>query len=60
MEKEIKKMYRAKEVALHIGVGLSTIWRWSKQKKIKAYKISQGITIFDIDEVMSDLGLENG
>jgi predicted site-specific integrase-resolvase len=57
MKKEIKKMYRAKGLALHIGVGLSTVWRWAKEGKIKAYKISDGITVFDIEEVMSDLGL---
>lgn len=57
MKKEIKKMYRAKELALHIGVGISTIWRWSKQKKIKAYKISNGVTVFDINEVTADLSL---
>jgi len=59
MKKEIKKKYRAKELALHIGVGLSTIWRWTKQNKIRSYKISNGVTVFDIDEVMSDLGLKS-
>ena len=53
----VKKKYRAKELALHIGVGLSTIWRWTKQKKIRCQKISGGVTIFDIDEVLNDLGL---
>lgn len=38
-------------------LGVSTIWRWAKQKKIKPYKISSGVTVFDIDEVMSDLGM---
>ncbi len=57
MKKEISKKVRAKPLALHIGVGLSTIWRWAKQGKIKPYKISTGVTVFDIDEVMSDLGL---
>ncbi|PHO09609.1 hypothetical protein CPG37_08905 [Malaciobacter canalis] len=53
----IKKKYRAKELALFIGVGLSTIWRWNKEGKIKSQKISNGVTVFDIDEVISDLGL---
>lgn len=60
MKSGIKKKYRAKELALHIGVALSTIWRWTKNKKIRSYKLSGGVTVFDIDEVMSDLGLENG
>lgn len=59
MKNKIKKKYRAKELALHIGVGLSTIWRWTKDKKIRSYKISGGVTVFDIDEVISDLGLED-
>lgn len=51
---------RAKPLAFQLNVGVSTIWRWAKEKKIRAYKISRGVTVFDIDEVMSDLGLENG
>ena len=47
MKKEISKKVRAKPLALHIGVGLSTIWRWAKQGKIKPYKISTGVTVFD-------------
>lgn len=58
MEKE-KKFYRAKEVALCIGVGVSTVWNWAKQKKIKAYKVSNGVTVFDINEVILDLGLSS-
>ena len=27
----MKKKYRAKELAEYLGVGLSTIWRWTKQ-----------------------------
>lgn len=55
MNKEIKKKYRAKELALYIGVGLSTIWRWAKEGKIRSQKVSSGVTVFDIDEVKSDL-----
>ncbi len=53
----INKKVRAKQLALHIGIGLSTVWRWAKQGKIKPYKISSGVTVFDIEEVMTDLGL---
>lgn len=55
----IKKKYRAKELALFIGVGLSTIWRWNKEGRIRSQKISNGVTVFDIEEVISDLGLED-
>lgn len=57
MKNEIPKKVRAKPLALYIGVGVSTIWRWAKQGKIKPYKISAGVTVFDIDEIMTDLGL---
>jgi excisionase family DNA binding protein len=56
---KMKKKYRAKELAIYLGVGLSTIWRWTKQGKIRAHQLSKGVTIFDIDEVMSDLELIN-
>ena len=46
----MKKKYRAKELAEYLGVGLSTIWRWTKQGKIKAHKLSEGVTIFDIEK----------
>ena len=49
----MKKKYRAKELAEDLGVGLSTIWRWVKQGKIKSYKLSGGVTVFDIDEINS-------
>ncbi len=51
----MKKKYRAKELAIYLGVGLSTIWRWTKQGKIKSHKLSSGVTVFDIDEINSIL-----
>lgn len=50
-----KKMYRAKELAEYLGVGVSSIFRWRKQGKIKAYKLSAGVTVFDIDEIKENL-----
>lgn len=52
---QTKKYYRANELAELVGVGKSTIWRWAKDGKIKAYKISGGVTVFNIDEVEKDL-----
>ena len=57
MNNGIKKKYRAKELAKYLGVGLSTIWRWTKQGKIRSQHLSKGVTVFDIDEVMLDLEL---
>lgn len=50
-----KKYYRAKELAELLGVGLSTIWRYAKDGKITAYKLSGGVTVFNIEEVERDL-----
>ncbi len=55
---QTKKMYRAKELSTFLGVGLSTIWRYAKQGKIKAYRISGGCTVFNIEEVTKDLLVE--
>lgn len=46
-----KKFYRAKELANHLGIGLSTVWLYAKQERIKPIKISSRVTVFDIDEV---------
>lgn len=58
MENREKKKYRAKELAEYLGIGLSTVWKWAKDGKIKAHNISRGITVFDINEVLLDLGME--
>ena len=59
MKKEIKKKYRAKELAEYLGIGLSTVWKWTKDKKIKSYVISKGVTVFDINEVLDNLGIKD-
>jgi len=55
---EIKKYYRAKELAEHLGIGLSTVWLYAKQGKITPKKISSRVTVFDIDEVKKALFVE--
>lgn len=59
MENKLKKMYRAKELAQYLGIGLSTVWLYAKQGKITPKKISVGVTIFDINEVLQKLELKN-
>ncbi len=54
----MKIKYRAKELAEYLGVGLSTVWKWAKEGKIKPQNISKGVTVFDINEVLLDLGLK--
>ena len=46
-----KKFMRAKKLAEHLGVGLSTVWLWNKQGKIKSLKLSERVTVFEVAEV---------
>ncbi len=46
-----KKYLRAKEVALYLGIGLSTVWLYAKQGKLTPKKLSQRVTVFSINDV---------
>lgn len=46
-----KKYYRAREAALYLGVGLSTIWLYAKEKKLTSIKLSSRVTVFSIDDL---------
>ena len=48
---KIAKFMRAKQLAEHLGIGLSTVWLYAKQGKITANKISERVTLFDVVEV---------
>ena len=51
MSNEVKQNLRAKEAHKYLGVGLSTLWLYVKQGKLKAYKISDRVTIFKKEEL---------
>jgi len=60
-EDQIKKYYRAKEVSDLLGIGLSTVWMYSKQGRLTPKKLSEKVTVFDIEEVRQLLNeLEDG
>lgn len=42
---------RAKEASKYLGVAISTLWMYRKQKKIKAIKLSPKVTIFKKDDL---------
>ena len=46
-----KRYYRAKELAVYLGVTITTIWNYAKDGKITPKKISGAVTVFDIREV---------
>lgn len=53
-----QRFYRAKELSVFLGVGLSTVWKWRKEGKITSIKLSKGVTVFDIYDVLKYLGKE--
>ena len=48
---EIPKFLRAKGVAKYFGIGESTVWYYLKIGKIKSKKISERVTLFDLEEI---------
>jgi predicted site-specific integrase-resolvase len=48
---------RAKRLAELLGVGVSTIWLYVKQGKIKSIKLSDRVTVFNLEAVEKALGL---
>ncbi|MDQ1339031.1 MAG: hypothetical protein QG567_180 [Campylobacterota bacterium] len=42
---------RAKDAHKYLGVGLSTLWHYVAQNKIRAYKLSDRVTIFKKSEL---------
>ena len=45
-----KKFMRAKELAKHLSIGLSSVWLYSKQGKITPLKLSERVTVFNVEE----------
>ena len=44
---------RAKHVVKEFSIGLSTLWRYVKQGKLKVTKVTDGVSVFDRDEVIA-------
>ena len=49
------KYMRAKDLAKHLGIGLSTVWYYVKIGRIKSIKTSPYITLFEVEEVEKSL-----
>jgi predicted DNA-binding transcriptional regulator AlpA len=41
----------AKEVAEYLGIGISTVWLYAKQGKLKPIRLSPRVTVFDINDI---------
>ena len=37
---------RAKDAHKYLGIGMSTLWLYARQKKIKPIKLSERVTVF--------------
>lgn len=46
-----KKYMRAKEMAKHLSIGLSTLWLYQKKGMITSKKLSERVTVFEVAEV---------
>lgn len=58
MENNLTPKYlRPKELAEYLSIGLSTVWLYAKQGKIKKRKISSRVTIFNVEEAEKALNL---
>jgi len=46
-----KRYYRAKEIAVYLGVTITTVWNYASRGKLTPIKLSEHATVFDIQEV---------
>ncbi len=46
-----KKYMRPKEVAEYMRIGIATVWRYAKEGKLNAKKLSPRVTVFNIDDI---------
>lgn len=53
---QTKKLYRAKEVSQLLGIGLSTVWLYSNQGKLKPIRLSSKVTVFSIEDINDFIG----
>jgi prophage regulatory protein len=51
---KLAQSYRAKEAALLLGIGVTTLWRWAKERPDfpKPLRLSQKVTVFPGDKLI--------
>lgn len=52
MQNNLPQKMRAKQVAKEFSIGVSTLWKYVKDGKIKAYRVTDGVTVFDKEEII--------
>ncbi len=55
-----KQWYRVEDLSKYLSVSKSSIWNYSRQGIITAYKLGQKCTVFNIDEVEQALLSKRG
>lgn len=45
------KMIRVSDITERYSISASSIWNYARTGKLKSYKITSGVTMFDADEV---------
>lgn len=46
-----KRYYRAKEIAVYLGVTITTVWNYASKGLLTPIKLTSNATVFDIKEV---------
>lgn len=55
-----QQLYRPKDAAKYLGIGLSTFWLYVQQKKLKTNKLSERVTVVkkhDLEAFVDNLAL---
>lgn len=50
---KMNSLYRVKDAAKYLGVGISTVWLYAKQKKLHPIKLSDRVTVFSKEDLDS-------
>lgn len=50
-----QKFMRANQLSKYLGIGLSTVWLYAKQGKITPIKLSERVTVFNVEDVEKSL-----
>jgi len=50
---------RAKDVSEYLNIGLSTVWLYAKQGKLRPIKLSERVTVFNVKEINESFNLNS-
>ena len=58
---EAPKFLRAREVAACLGIGLSSVWRWTQEGRLpKPIRLSSRATVWKLDDVLTFVEARKG